>query len=283
MKKILLLLDGTELPMHVIHSAIAIARADNALLHALFIVPDIYKATPGYPFVIEPALAAPIMPGETIDEESRKKANDNIQLFVEICSEANILFSTSGGGETSFDDLMRQSAFADLVMVDAGSDFPGSPFIPLMISLHDLLVAAHCPVLVLKEPLKVPRQIILSYDGSYSSIHAIKMFSYIFPEWRTVPVCLLSVYTKSNAALEYEAYIKDWLSHHFTSLRIDLLKGEPRKTLVDEVRSRGGDALVVMGAYGGSALSRMLHNSISNNIISETMSALFMSHERQNA
>ena len=43
MKKILLLLDGNELPMHVINSAIDIARADNALLHALFIVPDIYK------------------------------------------------------------------------------------------------------------------------------------------------------------------------------------------------------------------------------------------------
>jgi nucleotide-binding universal stress UspA family protein len=223
------------------------------------------------------------MPGEEVDEESRKKADDNIQLFVETCTEANVLFSTSGGGETSFDDLMRQSAFADLIMVDAGTDFPGSPFIPLMISLHDLLAAAHCPVLVLKEALKVPRQIILSYDGSYSSIHAIKMFSYVFPEWRSVPACLLSVYTKSNAALEYEEYIKDWLSHHFTSLRIDLLKGEPRKTLVDEVRSRGGDALVVMGAYGGTALSRLFHKSISNNIISETRAALFMSHERQNA
>ena len=109
------------------------------------------------------------------------------------------------------------------------------------------------------------------------------MFSYIFPEWRLVPTCLLSVSPKKNAHVEYGEYIKDWLPQHFTHRKVELLKGEVKQELVKAVKNSGQNTLVVMGAYGRTAVSRLFRKSLSHSIINETTAALFIAHERVNA
>jgi nucleotide-binding universal stress UspA family protein len=282
MKKILIILNGAQAPLHVISSAIEMARTDNALLYALFLVPVANKPNLIYPFVNDLALAGAPVSDQTIEEDDQRQTNDNIQMFRDACTAANIAFRIAPGRDISFDELIRHSAFADLIIADAKADFPAAPSMPLVITLSDLLADAHCPVLLLQQEIKQPKQVILSYDGSFSSIHALKMFSYAFPEWRSVSTCLLSVFPKGNAQLEYAEYIKDWLPQHFDHLKIELLKGEIKQELVKVVKGSGQNTLVVMGAYGRTAVSRLFRKSLSWTIVNETSAALFIAHERIN-
>ena len=282
MKKILIILNGAQAPLHVISSAVEIAKAGNALLHALFLVPVINKPNLVYPFVNDLALAGTPAPEQSYEEEDQKQTNDNIRLFIDACTAANIAFRIAPGGDISFDELIHHSAFADLIIADAKANFPETPSMPLTIALSDLLADARCPVLLLQEEIKAPGQVILGYDGSFSSVYAMKMFSYLFPEWRWAPTCLLSVKTKENAHLEYEEYIKDWLPQHFTRLKVELLKGEVKQELVKAVKNSGQNTLVVMGAYGRTAVSRLFRKSLSRSIVNETTAALFIAHERIN-
>ena len=282
MKKILVVLNGADAPTHVISSAIAIAKENNAMLHAVFLIPFVYKAALAYPFLNDLSLAAmDTSSGASIEEENQALTTDNIQLFVDACDIAKVTCKISSGRETPLEELIQHSAFADLIIADAKTDFASTISMPLTVSLGDLLTDAHCPVLLLQEEMKQPAEIILSYDGSFSSIHALKMFSYIFPEWRNVPTRLLSITPDKH--LEHEEYIKDWLPRHFTNAGITLLKGTVKKEITETIRQHEHNTLVVMGAYGRTAVSRLFRKSLSNTVINDTKAALFISHERASA
>jgi len=283
MKKILLVLNGPQAPVHIITAAVEIAKADKAFLHALFLVPAISRPTLLYPFINDLALTGTEWSKQSIEQEDQHQANDSIRLFKDACTAANVFFKISPDGDISFEQLIHHTAFADLIITDAGADFPETPSMPLTVSLGDLLADAHCPVLLLQEEIKQPDRVIFSYDGSFSSVHAIKMFSYVFPEWRATPATLLCVLPRENARMEYEEYIKDLLPQHFTSLNVQLLIGDAKKELLKTITNSGPNTLVVMGAYGRTAIGRLFHKSLSNTLLKETKAALFISHERMNA
>jgi len=282
MKKILIVLNGIQAPLHVISSAIEIAKQGNAFLYALFLVPSVNKPAFLYPFINDLALTAVPLTNQSSEQEDQQQTNDSIRLFKDMCTAANISFNISPRRDTSFEELVLHSAFADLIIADAKADFPETPSMPLTISLSDLLADAHCPVLLLQEEIKQPEQVILSYDGSFSSMHALKMYAYVFPEWRSIPTCLLSASSKEKAQPEYEEYIKDWLPCHFTNLTVDLPKGKVKQELVKAVNKSGQNTLVVMGAYGRTVVSRLFRKSLSGSIINDTRAALFIAHELAN-
>jgi len=55
----------------------------------------------------------------------------------------------------------------------------------------------------------MPVEVMLTYDGSYSSIHAIKMYSYLFLEWRHVSTCLLSIFENGKGQPDHKEHIRD--------------------------------------------------------------------------
>ena len=283
MKKILIILNGTQTPHHIISSAIEIAKPDNSFLFALFLVPGVNKPAFIYPFVNDLALTANATVNRAARQEEQEQTSDNMRLFRDACIAANVSFKISPGRDTSYDELIHHSSFADLIIADAKAEFPETLAMPFTVSLSDLLADAHCPVLLLQKEIEEPEEIILCYDGSFSSIHALKMFSYLFPEWRLVPTSLLTISSKENRHLQYEEYIKDWLPQHFARLNIELLKGKAKQELVKVVSSSGKNVLVVMGAYGRTTVSRLFRKSLSSSIIHKTSAALFIAHEHVNA
>jgi nucleotide-binding universal stress UspA family protein len=250
----------------------------------MFLVPVRNKPAFAYPYINDLAMTGALMPemDRMAEQEDQQETNDIIRFFGDACTEANVSFKISPVVDISFDELIHHSAFSDLIIADAKARFPETPSMPITISLSDLLADAHCPVLLLQQEIKQPGQVILTYDGDFSSIHAIKMFSYVFPEWRLLPTSLLSVSTGKDAQLEYEEHLKDWLARHFDRLTMELLKGKPKKELVKAVQSKGPETIVVMGAYGRTAVSRLFRRSFSDSIINETAAALFIAHERIN-
>jgi nucleotide-binding universal stress UspA family protein len=52
-----------------------------------------------------------------------------------------------------------------------------------------------------------------------------------------------------------------------------------QKELVSFVRKNDQQTIVVMGAYGRNAVSRLFHRSLSNVVIEETNALVFIMHE----
>ena len=144
----------------------------------------------------------------------------------------------------------------------------------------DILEDAHCPVMVVPGKIQSVENVFLCYDGSSSSIYAIKMYSYLFPEWSSKLTTLASFNESSSNHLVNSENVKDLLHQHFTNLKIDV-----------EHHNRVGDALysyfkvneenafIVMGAYGRSAFSRLFKKSMANTIIRKVRLPIFISHE----
>lgn len=273
MKKILLLLDVLHSPMPVLSSVIHLANAAGALVEVIFLHRVHFMVDLVYPLGTDlPSLAA--------DADADKQLlTDNTQLVADTLSASGIKFLISGDETVSLDDVLRNSAFSDLIIVDAHTDMADFFYAPLNVSLKDILSDAHCPLLLLRESGMPPDKLILAYDGSYSSIFAIKQFRYLFPHLCSLPAYLVTVPSNEKEGVAHGEMLKHWAPYHFGNLQVEVLPGRASEILPAFIERQAGIPLVIMGAFGRSSLSRLFHQSVARSVIEKTNASLFVTHE----
>lgn len=278
MKKILVVFNGAKFAYHVLEQAIAIARQDNSLLVGIFLRPPTSSETI-YPFINDLALTGSSYYLQDASVEDAAIIKTNITIFRDTCSGTDVNHSIHLDKGTPVNELLKESVFADLIVIDAMADlYTNIPGL-LTPSLRELLADSHCPVLVVHEKAQPVEKAILTYDGSPSSMHAIKMYSYLFPHLRKAPTRLVTVTESKEPALPNAANATNWLKVHFTGLVIDVLNGDTKSALKNYLEDKQANALIVMGAYGRNAVSRLLRQSLANYILSHTTMPLFITHE----
>lgn len=104
------------------------------------------------------------------------------------------------------------------------------------------------------------------------------MFSYIFPELRDLPTSLVHISSGKGDDMPNEENLRTWLTRHYSNIQNRILHGNIREELANFINSTP-NSLVVMGAYGRTAISRLFHKSLANTIIQHTKSSLFITHE----
>jgi len=119
----------------------------------------------------------------------------------------------------------------------------------------------------------------LCYDGSPSSAYAIKLFSYIFPNLDDLQTTVISVNDKSSNHLKEGHNLKDLIHAHFKNVDYQVLNGNVEEEMLSYLKANGSNSIVVMGAYGRSALSRLFHQSISNRVIRDLNLPVFITHQ----
>jgi nucleotide-binding universal stress UspA family protein len=282
MKRILLLLDGLHGPSGILSSVLPIVQTDNSFVQVIVLHRSYVLADLSYPLGTD----LPVM--ETEREEDRRLLEDNLHLIHNTLALSKVNYSVEEG-DITLDEVLKNSAFADLILADARIVFSDLLYFPLRISFKDLLADAHCPVLLLREEISQVERIILAYDGSYSSIYAIKLFSYLFPVWRSLPAYLITIRTGENRTgenragekkeLDHQEYVKSWLPRHFDHVETEIIQGRAPEKLPDFINRYTDNMIVVMGAYGRTAVSRLFRQSLANAILEKTGAALFTTHE----
>ncbi|MCU7551725.1 universal stress protein [Chitinophagaceae bacterium LB-8] len=272
MKKILVILNAGHFPQHVISSAIDIAKKSSSFIYAVFL--NDLKTSPefDYPFPNDLALAGTNVLTEQAKLENRKRIESELQVFKDGCDVEGIPFSFEIDEVTSVSHLLHISSFSDLIMADARSDSDEY-------SIKDILIGAHAPVLLVSREWKSPEKIILCYDGKLSSIYAIKIFSYVFPEWTGLPAKIIYVTSKQDEQLPHEGHFQNWINHHFSNLESEILHGNAEEQIVNYIHPDSEGKIVVMGSYGEHTLSRIFHTSLSNAVRTQTYASLFITHE----
>ena len=271
MKKILIILNESHVPQEVIKRAIHIAKESNSLLEAVFIN-DINGFNYGYPFPNDLFLLGEKVRAETRTAESMRLLENIAKEFKNDCNEHSVEYKIEIDKAVSIKHLINLSSFADLIIADSKSDSDEY-------SLKDLLADAHCPLLLVSKNAEPVAKVYVAYDGSASSMYAVKMFSYIFPEYMNFNIHFFQITAGDIDEIAHLDEIKSWATMHFANVKFELIKGSTKKELVEHIRNGPEKAIIIMGAYSGSSIARLFLKSTAESVINETNASLFITHQ----
>ncbi len=218
--------------------------------------------------------------GEIVRESvaaDRKLREESQERVYKLCGDRDITVKHQMPSDTPLRDIITESRFADLLLVSNTTSFSFLYETNPPRFVKDVLADAQCPVMVLPEQLPRIREVVFSYNGTFSSMHAIRQFTQLFPDLSDIPVQVVYVAEKSTPAIPNEKLLKDYLEHHYDEVRYMVLNGDPVAEFLALLMHRK-DCLVTYGAYGRSRVSRFFHRSDAESILRTTNTPVFITH-----
>jgi hypothetical protein len=210
-------------------------------------------------------------------EEDVAVETKNIELFTDLCSFNGIACKVHQDYYGfAIPELKRETKFADVLFIGSETFYHnlGSGINDyLMNALH----GAECPVVLIPENFIFPQSNILAYDGSDSSIYAIKQFAYLFPELCDNPT-LLVYCEEEDEEIPEKDNMYELASQHFSNLHILKLNGDPKRSFRKWI-SEQKNALLISGAFSRSPLSQLFRKSFVSDIIKEHRLPVFVAHK----
>jgi len=209
---------------------------------------------------------------------AKAEATDaNIRLFRQACESRGVVPNIHRDRGIPLNEVIKESRFADLVVVDAETSFtrergplPGK-------FVKDVLQESECPVIIAPYTFHAIDEVIFAYNGSASSVWAIKQFAYLFPELKQKKALIVDVKEKNDGAIEEQYKMKEWLRQHYNHVEIKVLTGDASDELFGYLIDKK-NAIVVIGAYGRGWLSRLLKPSQARIIVKTVNLPLFITH-----
>ena len=177
------------------------------------------------------------------------------------------------------EEIVFESRFADLVIIDPDLSFHDKEEQSPSHFVKEVLAKAECPVLLAPEKFDRVDEIVFCYDGSPSSMFALKQFTYALPEFRNKNVTLLRVSKQSQIEFhESDRRVMEWLRAHYPSGCYHALNGDAEDELFNYF-FLSEHKLIVMGAYGRSMLSNFFRKSNADVLIRMVDLPLFITHK----
>lgn len=273
MKKVLVAFAGNRYSQSAFDFIKALNRAQPLLATGLFL-PE-YDLSRIWVFS-DPVSGQSYIPDIDTVRDGRK-VNPR-KKFEDFCETEGIRYKMHmDTGQITVKAIIEESRFADLLIINnekfyeyMGSD-ASNP------TLKDALHRSECPVLVLPEKILPPERIILAYDGSASSVYAIKQFAYLFPQWKEMETMLVYADKDPEAGIPHEEYIKEFVSLHFS--HVQYYKADAvRENLFGRLSAHERKTLVVTGSFGRSSASQLLRRSFAADLLSKHQLPVFISH-----
>jgi len=278
MKKILLASDATNLNKNALDFACFIGRLTKSTVTGVFLE----NLQPEEAPVLTYAHGISFIDWER-DENAKahrsrlETIEKNISYFKEGCIKRDTCFSIHKDRGGPVHDLIHESRFADVMVIDAetsfNKNFEGSP----TEFVRDILKHAECPVIIAPETFSSVDEIIFTYNGSASAVFAIKQFTYLFPQFQNKKVIILHVNENGEWPDLDKFKFKEWLKEHYTDLNFESLKGNSETKLFDYLYKRK-NIFLVMGAYGRNALSQFFKRSHADLLIKTITQPIFIAH-----
>jgi len=281
MEKILLAMDGYKQNTYAIDFACYLTKLTHSRLTGVFLEGTPEGGEPG----IQRLEEAEIMQREEPEAVGRVSGEScaadpvlqHVHRFREACLCREVRARVHRDRGVPVEDILLESRFSDLIVVDPETSFhhidkgfPGR-------FIRDVLLAAECPVLVSPYSFDSLEEVIFAYNGTSSSVFAIKQFTYLFPEFKHKKAVVVNVRNGEESAIEEQFKMKEWLSAHYEAVDFVLLKGDASDELFGYLLGRK-NAIVVLGAYGRGILSRFLKPSHASLLLRTINLPIFIAH-----
>lgn len=212
---------------------------------------------------------------ENVEAETIQR---NIETFSRLCVKNNIDFRVHKDVmDLALPELKRESRFADVMLISGETFYRNNGEYEQHEYLWEALSEAECPLIVLPDNAVNPASLVLAYDGTRSSVHAIKQFAYLFPELTNLPALLMYVTDKGNEFPD-ETNIEELAARHYPNLSLLKLELDAKKYFCTWLGEQKG-ALLVTGAYGRSGWSRLFKASFITDVLNEHLLPVFVAHK----
>jgi hypothetical protein len=272
MKKILLPFDGSHFSEGAFEFARSLNEMEPILLLGVFIPQVNYANLWSYASAGSGPLLVPL-----VEEEESETVHNNIERFEKLCQKNNIDYRVHKDFfDFALPELKKETRFADIAILSSESFYKNLGTGVPNEYLKEILHSAECPVLVVPEKFNFPESNILAFDGSESSVYAIKQFAYLFPELSNNRTLLVYA-DEEEKAFPQKIYIEELAARHFSNLTLFKLDMNPKKYFTSWIREKKS-AILVCGAYGRASVSQLFKRSFVSDVISDHQLPLFITH-----
>lgn len=271
MEKILVIINAHQPDMNTIDFACQIALMAKTHLTGLFIENTFMEYA-------SPEIGVSYFSSEQNNRAVTADTEQTVRVFKEQCAKKGITAEILADRGEAIQEAIRESRFADLVVADPGTGFFNQPQSMPSPFIAEILSNAECPVLLAPKMYEGIDEVVFCYNGSASSVYAIKQFTYLFPELSATKVLLLEVNSTSKQEFdENDRRMMEWLRAYYHQVYYHSLNGTAKDELFTYFFMKRRK-LVVMGAYGRSLLSQIFKKSHADPIIRSVDLPLFVSH-----
>ena len=271
MKKIIIPFDGGDISKGAFSFACLLNETNPILLAGIFLPKVDYARFFFFPTAFVGPAYIPI--SENFEEDT---IENNVEEFVELCQKNNIEYRVHKDPyDSAISQLSKETRFADLMII--GSEvFYTNGTLGTTEYLKDALHNTECPVMIVPEKFNTPSQIVLAYDGSESSVYAIKQFAYLFPELCSLNTILVHA-GENKKEIPDPVLIEEFAASHFENLAINKISGEDKKNF-NEWLTEHSNPLLVCGSFSRSGISEIFTRSFVIDIIKEHKTLIFIAH-----
>lgn len=277
MKKIIAAFDGLKYSQSTRDHAIAWARLANMHLTGVFLDDITYTSYKVYELITQDGVSDnKLKQLEKKDQDLRNKA---VADFENSCRKAGIEYNIHHDRKIALKELLHESIYADLLIIDRKETLTHYDETLPTRFIRDLLADAQCPVLLVPQKYMEAEKIVLLYDGGPSSVHAVRMFSYLYPKPENIPVEVITVKGMSkDMHLPDGKLVKEFIKYHYPGAGFKVLKGLPEIEIVKYLNEAKKNVMVVLGAYRRGAVSRWFKASMADELMIELKTPLFIAH-----
>jgi nucleotide-binding universal stress UspA family protein len=279
MKKIIAAFDGLKYSKSTRDYALYIAGQTKAHLVGVFLDDPTYTSYKIYELISDSETSVQKM--KKLDEKDKAAREAAASDFERSCSEQKLEYSLHHDRKVAISDLKHETIYADLLIINSSETLTHYVEKPPTRFIREILEDAQCPVLLVPPKFKKAEKIKLLYDGAPSSVHAIKMFSYMLPQLKTLDTEVISVKPYGQTLhLPDTKLMKEFMKRHFPKATYTVLKGFPEVEIMKYLRETGENSFVVLGAYRRGFISRWFHESMADTIMKDLKLPLFIAHSK---
>jgi nucleotide-binding universal stress UspA family protein len=274
MKKIIIPFDGSHFSKGAIEFAISLNQTEPILLSGIFLPQLDYANLWALSGGMAGAVLVPYMEDADIELIER-----NIERFSMLCVSNDIEYRIHKSIYGSpIPEIRHESRFADLLIIGSEAFYENLGTNEPNTYLKDTLRQAECPVVIVPESFTFPESVVLSYDGSESSVYAIKQFAYLFPQLTNKSTLLVTAGEPgTKQELPEESNIEELVARHFNDLTLMRVQLEPRKYFSTWLMYRKS-SILVSGSFGRSAFSDFFKKSFISDVINTHRIPVFLAH-----
>lgn len=278
MEKILLAINGAEINMNALDFACYIANLTRSNVTGIFLLDQKEKEVPVLKNVMSMPYAETVVAADIPANQTRTTQCENtIMLFEEGCKKRGVNYTVHIDKGMAVKELIRETRFADLLVVDAEMSMQQKPEGAPSSFIKEILTSSECPVAISPLSFDGIDEILFAYDGSASSVFAIRQFTAFFPELTDKKLTVLQVHEEENAPVTDREKIGELLRMHYSSIGFQVLYGKADDELFAHLLGKK-NIFVVMGAFSRGMLSTFFHRSTADLVLKVINLPLFIAH-----
>ncbi|MFL5786417.1 MAG: universal stress protein [Flavisolibacter sp.] len=207
--------------------------------------------------------------------------NTAVASFEEDCRKAGVNYTLHRDRNVALYELLHESIYADLLIINNQETLSRFEEKTPSRFIRDLLSEVQCPVLLVPSIYREIEKNIILYDGTPSSVYAVKMFNYLLPALNNNETDVLTVKSLDESLhLPDKHLMKEFMRRHYPMAEYVIIKGDPEDKILSYLDRQKKTSLVILGAYKRDRISRWFRPSMADTLASHIKLPLFIAHSK---